>query len=231
MKKLLSEELAARLFADCGPFAGKLEGEAAAEHRLRRVEDPLSAKLEPLPFRRFLKEGLQEGAFVFAWEDEEALRVLALMEDSDPFSEAGPSQDRTWLKGDVMELFLQPPGGKLYYELHIAPNGATLELAIPSVESFRADPIGGFESRLSASDMAAERLLFDGKPFKGWAGLISVPLRGKLLQGASAKGFRFCVGRYNYNRAWGEKPEISSHVKFNKLFKSFHSPELWPSFV
>ncbi len=226
MKTELTPDLVAALRKLCGPFEREPEKENPPLVEAVFTESPATAKLKPLVFRRFLGGDLREGAFAFIWQDKEALHLLSLLEDSEPFNDAEPKQDLTWMKGDVMEVFLQPTGGKLYYELHIAPNGATLELSIPSVESFRADPGGGFESRLFESDMQAQAIILDGTPFKGWAGLVSVPFNGKML-GSSAKGFRFTVGRYNYNQKWGEKPEISSISKFSKRFASFHNPDLW----
>ena len=230
MKIELTEELVASLYKMSGPFESEPEGDAPFAIDVPFTETPAEASLKPLPFRRFLGGDLREGAFAFIWRDSEFLRFLALMHDSDPFNEADPKQDLTWMKGDVMEVFLQPPGGRLYYELHIAPNGSTLELKISCVEEFRADPGGGFESRLCETDMETQTLPLEGEPFGGWAGLISIPFNGLLL-GSSAKGAKVSVGRYNYNKKWGEKPEISSISKFSKRIPSFHNPDLWQTIL
>ena len=231
MKKLLTPSLAAALLKRCGLFQRKPKGEAPEIVEFPLTETPEQAKLKPIVYRRFLGGDMREGAFAFVWRDSEALRFLSILEDSDPFNDAEPKQDVTWLKGDVMEVFFQPAGGKPYYEFHVAPNGATLELRVPSVESFRADPGGGFESRLFETDMEAEALLFESAPFKGWVGLISIPLKGKILGEASVKGSKFSVCRYNYNHKWGETPEISSISKFEKRIPSFHNPDCWQTIV
>jgi hypothetical protein len=221
-----SKEAIGSLLKRSGPFLRELE---SLPNSTVKLANSLESAV-PLPFRRFIHRDLREGAFAYVWREAGALNFLALMEDSNAFSEAGPKQDLTWMKGDVMELFLQPAGGSTYFEFHVAPNGATLELKIPSIQSFREDPSGGFESRFFESDMESAHALFDGDPFKGWAGLLSVPFEGRVL-GGSVQGAKFSVCRYNYNKSWGERPELSSTSKYTRKHPSFHDPESWPSLL
>jgi len=219
----LDPALLKRLLDACGGF--QLDEPAGPPER----EIPLvsrSCDAKPLPLRKFLGGGLREGACAFVWKDAKALNFVSVMQDSDPYSDAKGGKDQTWLKGDVMEVFIQPPGGKAYYELHVAPSGATLELAIPSVELFRDGSIKDKDNSFDSGASFDFSCLSNGV-FKGWASLISIPFGGFL--GPSAEGARFAVCRYNYNRPWGPEPELSSTASFPSEIPSYHNPERWHS--
>lgn len=165
----------------------------------------------------------REGAVAALWLGGDILNVLAVMEDSDIKNSAVPKNDKTWSTGDVMEFFFQPSGGPDYVELHLAPTGATLELSFPSLEAFRTRKWGEsfFESGMKTK---VEKFVSpSGK--KGWAGLVSVPLKSIGADGDRLNGARAAVCRYNYNSQWGEKPELSSTVSFKS--GSFHNPPAW----
>ncbi len=164
-----------------------------------------------------------EGGAAFIFHDGCNLNVVAVMEDSDVFSDAGPSNDETWVKGDVLELFIQPGGAGRYYELHVAPNLATLQLAIPDIEGFRARKYQ-FEELFfdSESEFGADSITLGD--FKGWWGLVCVPAKKIALDLSPESSAKFAVCRYNYWRG-REKPECSSTAALSKL--SFHTPEEW----
>jgi len=187
---------------------------------IRKFPDSLP---EPFHFRKFPVGELKEGGFVFAWRDREDFNVFSLMEDSDPYNDAEMKNDKTWTKGDVMELFLQMPGTNSYYEFHIAPGGATMELRIPDSDKLHKGEYK-FEELICSSGMRADAINIYEDRFKGWAASISVPLEHpeRPLTGA-----RFCVCRYNYNRSWGNCPELSSTTEFTCERPSFHELNFW----
>ncbi len=235
METILTQKLVAALFERAASsFAlDSAKVSFAKEVELVETEAPAKAALTPLPYRLYPYGGvLREGASGFVWRDAEALRFVALMQDSDVYSDAGPKGDRTWKKGDVMELFLQTPGDRHYYELHIAPNAAVTELKVASIEHFMAnrENMEIYKTRLIDTGYPKEFLSVAGDPFHGWAGLISVPLEGAVLDGR-AKGCLFGLGRYNYNHAWGAEPEISSSFELGGDDPTLHCPPAWHKLV
>lgn len=165
----------------------------------------------------------REGAIAMLWLSGANLNVCAVMLDSDAQSSAAPKNDRTWEKGDALEFFFQPAEMPNYVELHLAPNGATLELSFPSVEAFR---VSRFEESFFVSGMTGRAEKFVSKSgLKGWFGHITVPLAVIGAGGGKLDGARAAVCRYNYNSQWGEKPELSSTVSFPG--GSFHNPPAW----
>jgi len=217
-----SDSTISALLSNCGEF--KASCQEPPPNNLTLPSSPLEAT--PLPFRRFLGGELKEGAFAFVWQDGSSVNFLGVMQDSDVFSNAAPENDRTWEKGDVFEVFIQPAGGKVYYEIHAAANGAKLELRISSIEDFRhsvKNHCSDYTARLFKSGAQIETKLLAGI---GWAGFVSIPLKGAILDG-SCSGSKFLVSRYNYNRPDGPKPELSAVVEISREVKSYHCPELW----
>lgn len=166
----------------------------------------------------------REGAIAVIWLSGDMLNIFAVLEDSDPKSSASPKNDKTWAKGDAMEFFFQPAGRPEYFELHLAPTGATLELAFPSIEAFRAGIAWGDSFFESGMTVKAENFEAAGG-LKGWTGHICVPLKSLHADGGRLNGARAAVCRYNYNTQWGEKPELSSTALFP--VPGFHNPSAW----
>lgn len=158
------------------------------------------------------------------WLDGGDLNVFALMEDSDVYSDAVGKNDKTWSKGDVMELFFQPDGRRNYFELHLAPNFATLELSIPDIESFRSGKCV-FEKLFFDSGMSCETGLFNQDAISGWWGLMKIPSKTLGLQIKKGELGKFSICRYNYTRKKEAKPELSSSTAMPIC--NFHTPENW----
>ena len=169
-----------------------------------------------------------EKCIATAWIEGDSLNVFALMEDSDVFSDAVGKNDKTWSKGDVMELFFQPAGRRNYFELHLAPNFATLELSIPDIDSFRSGKCI-FEKMFFDSGMSCESGLFNQDGVSGWWGLMKIPagrIDLKIKKGTLGK---FCICRYNYTRKNGTAVEHSASAPLTKF--NFHLPENWQTLV
>ena len=140
---------------------------AAAPYRCAfHTGDGVPDGLAPLPYHELYTGGApKERAAAMLWRDDAALHVAALMEDSDVHSDAVGKNDRTWSKGDVMELFFQAAGHEDYVELHLAPNLATLELHFPSVAVFGQRQVRGSVLRVRVQDRhraSARRLARQG---------------------------------------------------------------------
>lgn len=191
--------------------------------RVETLDIPL--ELEPISFfDLFTGEPVSEPALGYLWETHTHLNVLCVMIDSSPHSNAELRFDKTWEKGDLFEFFFMPNSLKgHYYELHLAPNQATLELAIPNAEKLIAGEYP-FESLFFESGMEAEAFVFGNGTLHGWWAHLKIPhalYRDDLDPKHPAK---FMMGRYNYKPGIKD-PEISAtaHLPFPR----FHQPEYW----
>jgi hypothetical protein len=169
-----------------------------------------------------------ESGASFLFHNGDNLNIISVMEDSDVFNEAAGRNDQTWTKGDVLEFFIQPANKKNYFEIHVAPTLATLELSIPDADKLKANecPWGSlfFDS---GSEFGAEVI---SKPdFKGWWGLISLPFESVGMKGEKGESANFAVCRYNYTRGNMKTPECSSSAPFKKL--AFHCPDQWQKII
>ena len=172
--------------------------------------------------------GPDEKTLATIWLEEKTLHVFALMEDSDVFSDAVGKNDKTWAKGDVMEFFFQPDHDRNYFELHLAPNFATLELSIPDIVGFRSGQCV-FEDMFFDSGMSCESASFNQSGVKGWWGLMKIPVKSiglKIQRGTLGK---FCICRYNYSRNSETTVEHSASAALPTF--DFHQPEHWQNLV
>lgn len=186
--------------------------------------DSVPDALKPLWLRQFWSKSLpSEKAFAVFWREKGHLNILGVYEDSDVFSNAAGRNDHTFLKGDVLEFFFQPAGGKHYFEIHLTPNLATLELSIPDskkLNSFKMEELATLDSKLEcwASQFSCEGV-------SGWWGRMRIPFEALRIKNVRGLAGKFTVCRYNYNRKWGKKPEHSSTSPLPKI--AFHVPECW----
>ena len=173
----------------------------------------------------FFKHGAdelpEEKGIAFLWRDSDSLYVIGCFEDSDVFNSATKKNEKTWRTGDVMEFFFQPSGENEYYELHVTPENATLELCIPGVEKFGKVP---FESQFYESNFFSYAERFNEPECQGWFGYMKIPFKGLGITDDKLEKSRFSVCRYNYNKKWAE-PEQSSTTIY--MDGGFHQPGLW----
>lgn len=165
----------------------------------------------------------QDRGFAFLWHDGKNIHACAILEDRDVKTDARGRNDRTWAKGDVMELFFMPPEKINYFELHLAPSLSTLELAIPSVDTWRGLEL---EEMFFDSGVKCKSEKFEtSSGIKGWWGHMKVPLARLGADSENLSGARVAVCRYNYNTEWGQEPELSATTAFKE--RNFHQPHLW----
>ncbi|OGV55234.1 MAG: hypothetical protein A2017_09410 [Lentisphaerae bacterium GWF2_44_16] len=208
----------------------KCEHSLAAPQNIscRFSESDFPEGLEPMWYRVInTQRSPREKAMAFMWHNAKTLNVCSIMEDSDVHTGAAGKNDRTWAKGDVMELFIQAPNARNYYELHVAPNMATLELSIPDVSVMGKVKL---EELFFESGFTSSLNLFNLKSgIKGWLGHMKIPLDKIGLSSGKLTGSRFAVCRYNYNHLWVEGPEISSTSYFPA--GGFHQPDFWQNII
>ncbi len=153
---------------------------------------------------------LQSGAVRVA-RRERTLLVLAELDDADIHTSATRPNQRFWELGDTFEMFLEPEGATRYLELHVAPNGLTLQLRIP----------------IPRPAVEPETLMVEGPLFERrvwveagrWTVLASVPFAS--IGGPPAR-FSFC--RYDYTRE-RSAPVLSSTSPYSRL--DFHRRHEW----
>ena len=193
---------------------------------VKHIGDDIPDGLEVMRFRtNGTCEVPNEDSLAFLWHDGSFLHVCAVMQDSDVTNPAVGRHSTPHAKGDVMELFFQPADQPNYYELHVAPSLATLEMTTPSVEAFRTG-LGGKPDFLFDSGMTCEVGTFTlPSGLAGWWGHMKVPLDKLGTTAEKLAGAKFAVCRYNYNSAWGREPEVSTTATFRE--GGFHQPSKW----
>jgi len=168
----------------------------------------------------------RERGICLLWKNEEFLHVAALMEDSDVYNTATGKNMKTWATGDVMEFFFQPAASEKYYELHLTPEKATLELELPGEEKRKGVP---FEDMFYDSGFAYDTgKFFLDSGFRGWWGQMKIPFSGIGLSGKSIKNSKFSLCRYNYSHNWDE-PEKTSTSFYPE--GGFHQPKYWHTLI
>lgn len=187
--------------------------------RLKRVLDG-RADPEVYLFREFGTGDLpgQPTAALMRAEDS-GIRLAALMRAANPKNSADADNQRTWLSGDALELFLQETGRPDYYEFHSTPEGIRLQLHLPDHITFRNIP---YERRICDAGLRVFNRIDQAR--KLWYCEMFVPYAG-FMTGA-AQTFRFGLGRYDYEDD-PEKPAISC---WPFMKETFHTPDAWQEF-
>ncbi len=157
-----------------------------------------------------------------------AFVVFAELEDDSIYSDATGLNDQTWEKGDVFEIFLRNPASMEYQEFHIAPNGAKLQLRIPSLDEFvdrgkRHAAMGNFELTGGA---IRSRIWIEGRR---WVTLTQIPFTElQLPANPVGSDLKFSFSRYDYTRGTPE-PVLSSTSPHREV--NFHRQEDWSRLV
>lgn len=141
------------------------------------------------------EEDFRPGHVNFSWTGE-CLLVEADLEDDDVFNQVTGLNEYAFQYGDVVEVFIVPDTGNAYYEIHAAPSGAILQLAIddrnwrkqpPSEEHVRPiwKPVTRAKVRLAEN---------------GWCARLEIPFRllGSKPNVGDIWGIAAC--RYDYTR-------------------------------
>lgn len=153
----------------------------------------------------------------------DALLVFAELSDVDIFTRAARHNDRFWELGDTFEMFLQPPGGTSYVELHVTPNNLRLQLRFPKPlatgdpDPFAAGslPTPAFDSHTWVAQQHQKWFVF-AQIAAASAGYTTGPL--------APSTWRFSFSRYDATRD-RQAPVISSSSPH--IVPAFHRPHEW----
>jgi hypothetical protein len=155
-----------------------------------------------------------------------ALSVLATFRDRDVFNPVAHFNVPAFPHGDVFEIFLRPEEQETYYELHVAPTGALLQLRWPApMRSLELD-WSGLADPLLPYKVTRWRARVQTRPVAhGWEVHVEIPLR-RIFEQPPWDGSRmraaFC--RYDYTRG-RLRPVLSSTAPLQE--PDFHRAEDW----
>ena len=188
--------------------------------------DAAVAGIPTLPFRQAWRTtpdpALQPGE-VAVMRTPAHLVVMARMTDARAENPSRGLNALHFQRGDVFEVFLKPPGGEAYWEIHVTPEGETYQVRIPSAAEFQSRRNAG----LSIGELVRPFLLdppvarvmarkVDARP--GWDALILFP-----LPAGERGGWGFSACRYDSDGVGA--PVLSSVSPLTRL--DFHFQPDW----
>jgi hypothetical protein len=128
------------------------------------------------------------------WRDD-CLFIFAELRDRDIFNRARNLNEKTWLLGDVLEIFLQREGETGYVEFHITPENNRLQLKFPYAGGGRGS------IALENPDVLFSRTWVQVET-NHWYVLAEIP--GSSVGGSTAplggETWRYSFSRYDYTR-------------------------------
>ncbi|MDD5199567.1 MAG: hypothetical protein PHC88_07160 [Terrimicrobiaceae bacterium] len=157
-----------------------------------------------------------------------SLAVFATLRDRDVFNPVTHSGVPAFPHGDTFEIFLQPEGQAAYYEFHVTPGAALLQLRWPAPMrtlaldwTAPADPLRAY--RITRWRIRARARAVPA----GWEVHAEIPLRRIFEERAPWHGSRVRVNfaRYDYTRG-RLQPVLSSTAPLGEL--DFHRAADWP---
>jgi len=173
-----------------------------------KLDHPIWQKAQAYPFSVVTPSAstgrsLAEGGYVqLAW-DHDFLYVAARLEDSDVVAENDQDHTAHFSTGDVVEVFLKPPGRLYFWELYGTPNGRKTCYFFPSrgrgwLPSASDDPID-----LSVA-ATIDGILNDWQSRdRGWTIEFAISIGGLMRHGdefgTDAAPWSILIGRYNYS--------------------------------
>jgi len=168
--------------------------------------------------------GFQSGEVRCGWRPD-AFCVEALLTDRDVYNPETRFNEPAFLRGDVFEMFLQPPGGEVYYEFHVGPANQVFQLRIPSVETFAARrELGPSKDWLLGDRRIDSRVALypEEGVWRVWAELPVEMMDRSELESGERWRLSFC--RYDYNR----NPDELMHSSTSPITQlDFHRLSEW----
>jgi len=158
-----------------------------------------------------------------------SLTVFATFRDLDVFNPVSHFNVPAFPHGDVFEIFLRPPGQAAYYEFHVTPGAALLQLRWP--EPMRTLPIdwAGLGDPILPYKVTRWRIRAQARSVRqGWEAHVEIPLRRVFEDEPPWDGshLRVLFGRYDYTRG-RLRPAISSTAPLRE--PDFHRSAEWHS--
>jgi hypothetical protein len=209
-----------------------LESTAQWDEELLRLHsgEPLFLKPigTPVPSTSFC------GASVRVAHDCCHLYILAQMEDTDIYNRADAMNQKTWMLGDVFEIFLRPESQEAYYEFHLTPENQVLQLRMASEKDFyrqrRVDKKYSFFEQCQISEVILKSRTRIMQDLNQWWVMVSLPLDRISEKKAwePTDVWRVSFSRYDYTRGVQE-PLLSSTSQHLKV--DFHDQSCWQRLV
>jgi len=175
-----------------------------------------------LPFRQAWlhapEEEFRGGEARLGWR-EGSFYVFARLQDDHIFTAATADQQRLWMLGDVMEIFLRDCAQEDYWELHVSPGGHRMQLHLPSAEAI---------TRMRKREITLEDCLVAEPVFYPAARVVpgGWEVFAEVKTNPFAAGHRLLVSvsRYDYRDA-DTRPVLSSTSAHKVL--NYHRQEEW----
>jgi len=170
------------------------------------------------------EEKFRLGRVQIGWQDE-ALFILARLDDDCLFTRMTADNQEAYLLGDVFEIFIKDAARENYLELHIAPNGHRLQLHFPDGKTIFQMK----EQGTKLKDLMVSESLFDSTVRAvptGWEIFVRLPVTsfGSKIDDLKSSGLRASFSRYDYDDK-GSAPVLSSTSAHEVL--NFHRQEDW----
>ena len=189
--------------------------------------DPATSRIKAVPLGQSWLPGLEAGfqpGEVRVFRTGTHLVVLGAMTDAAPANPSRGLNAMHFRKGDAFEVFLKPPGGEAYWEIHVTPEGETYQVRIPSAAEFQArrKEAGSIEDLVKPYllDPPAARCLarrVENRP--GWDAAVFFPLPAE-----SYGEWRVSGCRYDHPAGGGD-PVLSSISPLTR--RDFHHQADW----
>jgi len=166
---------------------------------------------------------LEERGSVRILHDGQTLWFGVDFQDSDVVSNAQADDEEIYTLGDVVEIFLRPPGQTWYWEIHFAPNGRRSSYWYPGRGrlGLRGEDTHVRPPFWNAAAVVDGTLNDWRDKDRRWTAEVAIPIAKLMREGdvSPTKGnWRLLVSRYNYTR-WREQatgPELSSVPRLSK---------------
>ncbi len=156
-------------------------------------------------------------------QHDESLWIFAALEDHFIGTRATSDGQMLWELGDCFEIFLGADVISPYLEIHLAPNGFSLELAWG--EEGNARPNLKLEEVMTSGLLGARRVWSEAQN-KRWFALAQIPFAGFLAQ--SQNEFLASFSRYDYSGS-GEEFELQRPI-LSSTSPHSSGEDNWPSF-
>jgi hypothetical protein len=171
--------------------------------------------------------GFQPTTVRIGWLDD-ALLVLAEMQDTDIFSRSTALNQRMWELGDVFEIFVRPAQQSAYLEFHVTANNHRLQLRFADEPAYRSAQLSDVFTPFFLEGNVIESAVWLRPEENRWFVLARIPARTVCDCPRPLSGqewfFSFC--RYDYRHGC-DTPVRSSSSCHRKL--DFHVQSPWNS--
>lgn len=166
------------------------------------------------------------GEVRFGWREDQLL-VSARLTDEEVLTTASAHNERIWMLGDVFEMFLRDLETEAYAELHVAPNGYTLQLRFPdshALENMRQRGVTLEDYMLPHPAFESRARLVPDRP--GWDVFASVPVETVLGEKKSLPARQWLVSFSRYDVSTGQEKPVLSSTSPHQVVR-YHRQQEW----